>query len=167
MHTPYTILREVRNMYTVRHAHPQDRGEIAAIARANSRAIGFVPRLWIDESIRKREVIVAVATPSSSANVVGDEDVVGFARFHITRKGRCTLYEIAVREDARGRGYGRALIEELCLIARQCGATHVLAKCPIDLPANTFYEHLGFANVETEPAQGRRRALRIWVRSLE
>jgi len=141
-------------MIAIRRAHSWECDAISSIAHANRQALGFIPRSWLAEAVRKREVIVAVDS----------ESVVGFARFHITRKGQCTLYEIAVRDDARGKGVGRALIEELARIASAHGASHILAKCPEGLPANGFYVHLGFERQATE--RRKKRTLLVWVRKL-
>jgi hypothetical protein len=51
---------------------------------------------------------------------------------------------LMVREDARGSGVGRALLEEARTVCERAGLTELVLVTPPDLAAHTFYEHLGW-----------------------
>jgi ribosomal protein S18 acetylase RimI-like enzyme len=64
----------------------------------------------------------------------------------------CYLAELYVVPDKRGRGLGRALMEEAMDVARAEGATHMdLGTGEDDVAARGLYESLGFSNREGRP----------------
>ncbi len=85
-------------------------------------------------------------------------EVVGAALAnHCTRKPQTTLYELAVDESHRRRGVATALVKRLY---RDSPHDKLVAKCPVDLPANSFYEATGWDNINTE--SGKNRSLNVW-----
>lgn len=78
--------------------------------------------------------------------------------YHKRRDGQVTICELIVVPHCRGRGLGRFAIHELSKVP---GATSLLAKCPADLAANGFYEHLGFALEATQHSHTGR-AVNVW-----
>ena len=80
---------------------------------------------------------------------------------HCVRKPQTTLYEIAVDENHRRDGIGNELIARM---ASDSPHDKLVAKCPVDLPANRFYESLGWVCVETEA--GKNRPLNVWELTL-
>ena len=64
----------------------------------------------------------------------------------------CYLAELYVVPDKRGRGIGRALMEEVLRVARDEGAGHIeLNTSDDDVAARALYEKLGFTNREGKP----------------
>lgn len=64
----------------------------------------------------------------------------------------CYLAELYVVPDRRGRGLGRALMEEAIALARDEGADHMdLGTSEDDAAARALYESLGFSNREGGP----------------
>ena len=64
----------------------------------------------------------------------------------------CYLAELYVVPDKRGRGIGRALMNEVLEIARSEGAGHIeLNTSDGDVAARALYESLGFTNREGKP----------------
>jgi ribosomal protein S18 acetylase RimI-like enzyme len=64
----------------------------------------------------------------------------------------CYLAELYVVPDRRGRGIGRALMEEVMTVARAQGAGHIeLNTSDDDVAARALYEKLGFTNREGGP----------------
>lgn len=61
--------------------------------------------------------------------------------WHLRKDGQLTIREILIEQGEQGRGQGAAFIERL---KRVPGAVSIFANCPASLPANGFYEHLGF-----------------------
>jgi len=87
-----------------------------------------------------------------------DGEVVGAALAnHCVRKPQTTLYELAVLPDYRRQGIGRQLIDSL---ARDSPHDKIVAKCPVSLPSNKFYENTGWVCIETQ--DGKNRDLNVW-----
>ena len=64
----------------------------------------------------------------------------------------CYLGELYVVPDKRGRGIGRALMDEVFAVARAAGAGHIeLNTSHDDVAARALYESLGFTNREGKP----------------
>jgi ribosomal protein S18 acetylase RimI-like enzyme len=64
----------------------------------------------------------------------------------------CYLAELYVIPDKRGRGIGRALMDEVFQVARAEGAAHIeLNTSDDDVAARALYESLGFTNREGKP----------------
>jgi ribosomal protein S18 acetylase RimI-like enzyme len=64
----------------------------------------------------------------------------------------CYLAELYVVPEKRGRGIGRALMNEVFDAARGEGATHIeLNTSDDDVAARALYESLGFTNREGKP----------------
>jgi len=62
--------------------------------------------------------------------------------------GEAHLLNVCVREEFRGRGFGRALIGQLLSLATAAGATLVFLEVrPANLGAIRLYERLGFRQV--------------------
>lgn len=74
------------------------------------------------------------------------------------KKGQITIREIIVEQAEQGSGIGKAFIERLKSVP---GATSLFAKCPVDLPANEFYRHLGF-ELEGQETTKSERILNLW-----
>lgn len=133
---------------------PEDLNAIKRIADLCRHELGFVRRSVLERAVQEGRLLVARES----------DDTIGFVHFRTTRQGICTIYEIGVDPNYRRKGIGRALIEAVIGKARSAEMTHLRLKCPIDLPANGFYAHLGFNRVAIEP--GRKRALAIWEKAV-
>lgn len=133
----------------LRKANITDLDAIKRIADANQHALGFVRRATLKRSIEKGWLIVAE-----------DECIVGFVNYRHRRDTQTTLYEICVDKSRRRVGIGRALIRALVEEALGLGKTRICLKSPFDLPANQFYEAMGFTLIGIQP--GKCRLLRVW-----
>jgi GNAT superfamily N-acetyltransferase len=128
---------------------------VKALAEQHKRELGFVNREILRKAIEARSVLVAL---------IGEEEpphLAGIIHFYIRRDNVVGLYSIAVVETYRRRGIGRLLFNELVNITRASGKTQIRLKCPADLPANIFYQHLGLELLTVEP--GKRRPLNVWA----
>lgn len=142
------------NNLEVRKAIAADLPHVKCLADAHRHELGFVLLPSLREQIERGEMLVAVQ---------GDE-VVGFVDYHRRKDKQVTLYHIAVESTARQQGVGRALVGGLEQVARETDCLRILLKCPIDLPANLFYQEYGFTLDET--LNGRKRPLNVWVLGL-
>lgn len=124
---------------------------IKAIADANRDEVGFINRAKLVQVVKEDRIIVAIFR----------RKVVGFVTFrHRKTDTQTTLSEICLDQSVRGLGYGRGLINALYQDCISHCHTLIRLKCPVDLAANSFYEHLGFQKVATEA--GRIRRLNVW-----
>jgi ribosomal protein S18 acetylase RimI-like enzyme len=82
----------------------------------------------------------------------------GLCHWHLRRDGQITIREIIVLPEVRGRGVGRKMLQELMSVS---SASSIFAKCPADLPANGWYEAIGFEDEGKEITRSGR-DLRLW-----
>jgi len=136
--------------FSVRRAIQDDLGAIKGLADMHKHQLGFVLRPALARSIARKEILVAE----------NHSTVIGFVEYHHRQDDQTTLYHIAVAAAHRSTGVGRALINALLLEARGLGKEIVQLKCPADLQACSFYEHIGFQSIGTE--RGKERAIVIF-----
>jgi GNAT superfamily N-acetyltransferase len=87
-----------------------------------------------------------------------DNQVVGAILVnHCVRKPQTTVYELAVLPGYRRQGIAETLVDK---VSRASPHNKLIAKCPIDLPANEFYESTGWELIETQ--DGKHRDLNVW-----
>lgn len=140
---------------TVRKPTQDDLQPIKQLFDRHKAELGFVLRPSLIKAIDMGEMFVA------SAN----SQLVGVVHYHHRRDHQTTLYHIAVESSARGNGIGCELVHALRAECISRGMDTISLKCPLELSANGFYEHIGFHRVLTET--GKRRPLQIWRMFLE
>jgi N-acetylglutamate synthase-like GNAT family acetyltransferase len=134
----------------LRKACRKDLDQLIHIIQQHKGVFFFLPRAVFKDSIQKEEVIVYQKTSR----------ILGFVRYHHRKDGITTLHEIAVLKSHLSNGIGRSLFEALRKECVSLGQKTIRLKCPLDLPANGFYSHLGFQRVSIEG--GRKRPLAVW-----
>jgi len=103
-------------------------------------------------------VTEAQCTEKDLYTVERDGETVGAALAnHCVRKPQTTLYDIAVCETDRGEGVASQLVNK---IADETPHDKIIAKCPIDLPANQFYNQTRWKLNAVE--KGKNRSLAVW-----
>jgi len=138
--------RPIYSKATTRHI-----SAMKAIADANRDEVGFINRAKLVQVVEEDRIIVAILK----------RKVVGFVTFrHRKTDTQTTLSEICLDQSVRGLGYGRGLINALYQDCISHCHTFIRLKCPVDLAANSFYEHAGFQKVATEA--GKIRQLNVW-----
>jgi ribosomal protein S18 acetylase RimI-like enzyme len=102
---------------------------------------------------RMRELLAEGSTVVLLAGEGPDGLVVLRFRRSIWTPGlECYLAELYVVPDKRGRGLGRALMEEAIEVARREGADYMdLGTSEDDVAARALYEKFGFTNREGKP----------------
>ena len=129
-----------------------DVNTVKYIAEQHRVELGFHARQAYVESLNKGELLIAKR----------DNQIVGFTRYHHRRDNRTTLYEIAVTPDARCKGIGHQLIDALIADCRRVSSRCIRLSCPVELPANRFYERIGFVRSMRRSHRGRNRPLYEW-----
>lgn len=90
--------------------------------------------------------------------VTRDGEVVGaLLGNHCIRKPQSTVYEVAVGDSYRRQGIASNLVADF---ADESPHDKLVAKCPVDLPANEFYASTGWDRIDRE--EGKNRALNVW-----
>ena len=122
---------------------------VKRLADENRENLRFVMRSALAFGIENQWLLVAVH----------QGHLLGFAHYRHRQDTQTTLYELCVQAQVRKQGIGKALV----LAPRAQGKTCLVLKTAVDLPANGFYEHLGFVCREVQP--GKKRALHVWEQS--
>ena len=133
--------KDLSDVDIVKHIADQHRAEL-----------GFHARQAYVDSLDKGELLIARK----------DDQVVGFVRYHHRRDNRTTLYEIAIIPDVRGKGIGHQLIKALIADCQRVSSRCLRLSCPVELPANRFYEAVGFIRLTRRSRRGRSRPLYEW-----
>src|ERR1700759_879187 len=107
-------------MIEIRLAIEDDIAAIKAIADDNKQELGFVSRGMLRSAIARGGLIVAVI----------DNVVAGYCELWRRRDGQTTIYSIAVADNPRHKGVGRALIDYLIAERRRC----ISLLCTLDNP---------------------------------
>jgi hypothetical protein len=82
----------------------------------------------------------------------------GYVRFHIRRDRQMTILEII----STRRGAGSVLWTLLLAIAIDKNVSKIVAKCPADLEANSWYQKKNFVLDRTETTKSGR-GIRVWA----
>jgi ribosomal protein S18 acetylase RimI-like enzyme len=86
----------------------------------------------------------------------------GLCHWHLRRDGQVTIREIIVLPAYRRRGIATMMLNRLkCVV----GTTSIFAKCPVELPANAWYQAQGFEHEGIEITKSGRE-LKLWRLSL-
>ena len=129
-----------------------DVNDVKRIADQHRAELGFHARQAYVDSLNKGELLIAKKA----------DQIVGFTRYHHRRDNRTTLYEIAITPDARGKGIGHQLINALIADCQRVSSRCLRLSCPVELPANRFYEAVGFIRSARRSRRGRSRPLYEW-----
>lgn len=137
--------------FKMRQATLDDVVDVKKIADQHRHALGFLPKPVFSDSVKRHSLLVAVS----------EGHLVGFVRYNHRKRGTETaIYDICVADDYKRQGIGRGLVESLIDECRKNDRVSIMLRCPEDLPANQFYERIGFENNGVE--MGRRRKLVTW-----
>jgi ribosomal protein S18 acetylase RimI-like enzyme len=135
----------------IRYLTTRDVAAAKLVADENRDALGFLPRKKLEEAAEQKRCFIATA----------DEHLVGFVIFrHRKIDNQTTLSDICVDTSSRRCGVGSKLIRHLITDCEEKGRDFILLKCPENLEANHFYEHIGFELQNIE--QGKSRKLKVW-----
>lgn len=135
----------------LRYLQLSDISDVKRIADANRDELSFLTKAKFEELAEQQRCFVAEH----------NNHVLGFITFrHRKTDLQTTLSEICVEESQRNKGIGRLLVYALLEDCRQKAREFIQLKCPEELDANKFYEHLGFKLAHIE--QGKSRRLKVW-----
>mgnify|MGYP000352511006 CR=1 FL=1 len=118
---------------------------VVEIARQDIELLGWVPKAVFAEAVAHDHLMVAT----------DGKKVYGFIEFGGTTKDKWTIYKIATALPARNKGVGKALINALCLKAREHGAGLRLKVTEDNAVAIDFYQRNGFSIMSVEPSKVR------------
>lgn len=147
--------------FTVKEASEEDAAAILAMADVHRDELGPIShhRQWLLQQVERGEVFVARA---------GEGEVVGFVVFShqsLREQEHTMVYYICTSRDYRGQGVGKLLMETVASDARIRGNKTIALKCPANVPANHFYQSIGYALAESETDNEGGR-LNLWILSL-
>lgn len=170
MTTDYTLPQ--LDAPTVVLAQLEHLAEAKRLAESFKRELGFINRATLQRAIETHSLLVALCNHTGLDTQNQNESVsskgyelAGMVHFYVRRDNVITLYNIVVAPTYQKRGIGRQLFESLIGVAESRGKTLIRLKCPSELPANLFYEHLGLELIVVEP--GKIRPLNVWGYTLK
>ncbi len=131
---------------------------VKRLADQYKQELGFINRAILQKAIEAQSLLVAPLTREPAS------DIAGFVHFYVRRDHIITLYSIAVAPAHRGQGWGRQLFAALINEAHTRQKSEIRLKCPAELTANDFYEHLGLQWLDCEA--GKHRPLNVWACTL-
>jgi GNAT superfamily N-acetyltransferase len=123
----------------------------------HKRELGFINRAILQKAIETKSLIIALRDDGDKQT---ERELLGFVHFYVRRDHIITLNSIVVAQAHQRTGLGRQLFASLIHQARIRGKNEICLKCPEELPANVFYEHVGLQKIACE--SGKLRALNIW-----
>lgn len=103
------------------------------LQRENSHALGFLPFQALEQAITLGRVLLCYE----------NDEPAGYC-IHGPSKRHSKIYQVCVAEDARRIEHGTALIEAVRSLAMRANAHDLILHCADDLPANSFWQELGF-----------------------
>ncbi len=146
---------------TIREASQEDAPAIRALSEASQDELGAISqhRHWLTHQIDIGDVFVAETS---------EGELVGFVVFNhnpLEEQEHTTVYYLCVNSTYRKHGIGKRLMEAVAVDARLFGNKGITLKCPTQLPANHFYQSIGYTleGSETDHEGGR---LNVWTLSL-
>ena len=122
---------------TVRAATLDDLPDVDRLQKAHSKSLGFLHRVTLEGKVRRGEMLVAHAAGGGFAGYV-----VGSDAYH-KRQEVGVVYQMAVAKTHRRATVGATLLKNL-FESWAYGTRLCCAWCAQDLPANRFWEAMGF-----------------------
>jgi ribosomal protein S18 acetylase RimI-like enzyme len=146
---------------TIREASQEDAPAIRALSEASQDELGAIShhRNWLTQQIEMGDVFLAETS---------EGELVGFVVFNhnpLTEHEHTTIYYLCIHSTYRKHGIGKRLMEAVAVDARLFGNKRITLKCPNQLPANHFYQSIGYTLEGSETDQEGDR-LNSWYLSL-
>jgi ribosomal protein S18 acetylase RimI-like enzyme len=146
---------------TIREASEEDALAIVALSEASKDELGPISqhRQWLMQQVIMGVVFVADSDEGA---------LVGFVVFNhnpITEGEHTTIYYLCIDPTYRRRGIGKRLMKAVAADAGLHGNRRITLKCPSHLPANQFYQSIGYTLQGSETGRKGRR-LNVWTMSL-
>jgi ribosomal protein S18 acetylase RimI-like enzyme len=151
-------MQQIDNMLTVRRAEMTHLLAAKRLADQYKQELGFINRAILEKAIEAQSLLIAPLSNEQTS------DLAGLIHFYVRRDHIITLYSIAVAPTYQRQGLGRQLFAALINEARMRQKSEIRLKCPVELPANAFYKHLGLQQTACET--GKHRPLNIWTYTL-
>ena len=128
---------------------------VDALMKRNSGTVGFLPRVVIEESLKRDSVLGAVNKDGQLAGYI----------LYAGYRDRFRIVQLCVSEDFRGQGLARKLIDALKATATTQKVIRL--SCRNDFPAHGMWPTLGFVPVDEKPGRSREgHLLTLWRLSL-
>ena len=138
-----------RGDMVIRDALPNDWPYIQWLTRQESYALGWLPRQWFDRVWGLHPKAFRAWILLCEVN----RDAVGYCAVSPAFKppyyGR--IYQMAVQADARRHEYGTFLADVAHRLVIQNGGNGTTLRCASELPANQFWDALGFHLIDVIP----------------
>lgn len=123
-------------------AAPEDSERILALQQENKQYIRFINRMLLDKNLKLGNVLIA-----EDSNTW---EFVGFINFYRRLDGVCTIYHLLVKEEFRGQGIGKALLNEATLMSPHVYSQLIRVIFPYHQESLPFIRAMGFKETSIE-----------------
>ena len=130
--------------------------QVVALGDANSATLGQLPYAVFEEAASAGCLLAATR----------QSDVIGYALFALRkRRHEVSLTHLCVRDDMRGTGAARRLVEEI--VRLHPDRRGIRLRCRIDYAAHEMWPQLGFEEWSRRPGRSRaKHMLAVWWRAI-
>jgi GNAT superfamily N-acetyltransferase len=146
--------------FAIVRTHPDLVRYAVGLQAKNSNELGFLPRIAFEHGAAESRIFIGLLNGSPCGYVLVSSGYRGILR--------CT--QVCIQYDARRRLYGAMLVAAAEQHAEDLGCTRIFLRCGSDLPANEFWQSVGYTVIGTEPSgearRGHRTHLNIWTKVL-
>jgi hypothetical protein len=146
------------SVITITRATANDLRFVLQQQRAESNALGFVPRPRLEREIARGRILVARAATQR----------LGYTFIGSTRSGVLPIYQCVTEAGVRRRTVGEMFAATVVKLAEAGNCRAVQCHCRDDLDANAFWQAVGFTLHAQQPGgDGRRRLLNTYRITLD
>src|ERR1035441_1298895 len=140
--------------FTVVKAHPDILKYVVGLQRKNSGALGFLPTVVFEQHADRIFLGLLNGEP------------VGYILTNGGWQGVLRCVQVAIQYDVRRRLYGAMLVRAAEDYGLARGCVSVRLRCGAELPANDFWQSLGYLFIDPAPAEKRFSHLTLWGKRL-
>ena len=131
--------------------------EIVKLGDANSKTLGFLPKVVFGEHASKGQILIAIE----------DGKLLGYLLYRVSRRGlaypKAVIMQLCVNQNYRGRGISRILIDALIELTKET-FSRIELSCRKDYSSNDIWPKLGFTFSRERPGRAEKGStLVVWV----
>jgi hypothetical protein len=126
------------------------------LQRKNADALSFYPMSAFQREIQKGRIYIGVLNGQPCGYIYRGAFGDG-----------CPVHQVCIEYDIRLQLWGAALVKAIEADATEANCYHITLRCGFDIPANGFWESLGYSVIAVaEGGARRKRRLNIWRKYL-
>jgi hypothetical protein len=141
-------------MFSIVRTHPDIVKYAVSLQRRESGSLGFLPQTVFEQHADR--IFLGLLNGEPAGYILTNGGWQGILR----------CVQVAIQYDVRRRLYGAMLVQAAEDYGLGLGCTEVRLRCGAELPANEFWQSLGYVCIGTVPAGKRFSCLNVWTKRL-